>query len=296
MKKWALILVLAASVGSIYIFIPSQLTFSKIIKANCSVGAANRCFSDTSKWVGWWPAGYDHAITGIFYNEVRLRTTAGESVVNVIMRIAQSGNDSIRVGWECSLPVSYNPWKRILAYRQRKVIGDHMEAVLNSFKSYAEDGRNIYGVVFKHTFSKDSTLITLSGVSNGYPTTATIYGMIDSLKQYAGSQRAAEIDYPMLNVSKLNDTQYRLMVALSLNRTLAGNKRIIVKRFVPWKMIEGEVHGGAYTAEKALKELYNFRDDYQLSIMAIPFQSLITDRSKVQDSTKWVTKVCAPIS
>jgi hypothetical protein len=286
MKKWVLMVGLIVIAGGVYLFIPREHKISKVIKGKCSILAANRCFTDTSKWAEWWPQnGYGYEITGVYYNEVRVRVRiAGDTGISGVMRIAQIDMDSVLIGWESGI------------VRHKKDVGKNVDVILNAFRSFVEKPENIYGVNFKQTFSKDSTLITLSQMSTSYPTTALIYRMIDSLKEYAASQNAKEINYPMLNVSKVSDTEYKTMVALSLDKTLAGTGRIVIKRFVPWKMLEGEVYGGTSMVNRALRQLFLFRDDHRLSIMAVPFQSLITDRSKVQDSTKWVTKVCAPIS
>ncbi len=315
MKKWLLMSGAIAIIGSIYIFIPAKLTISKTIIGNCSIAAANRYFSDTSKWIKWWPQntegiftsagrdtsfihnGYAYKITGVFYNNVRICIQCTDDCnINSNLRIVQLSKDSVLIGWECNLPTGNNPLKKIIAYRHRKEIEENMEAIMKSFASFIEEPANIYGVNFHQTLSKDSTLVTLTGVTTAYPTTAYIYQLIDSLKKYITSQGAKEINYPMLNVSKLNDTQFKTMVAISVNKALEGNNKIIIKRFVPWKMIEGDVHGGTHSVDKAFEQLFNFRDDNHISIMAIPFQSLITDRSKEQDTTKWITKVCAPIS
>jgi hypothetical protein len=316
MKKWLLIPeAIAIMVAGIYLFIPAKLTISKTIIGNCNIAAANRYFTDTSKWIKWWPQnkqnaftsagrdtsftynGYAYKITGVFYNDVHISIQCSDYCnINSNLRIVQFNGDSVLIGWEGSLPTGNNPFKKIIAYRHRKEIAENMEAILKSFTSFIEEPSNIYGVDFRHAFSKDSTLVTMNGITSAYPTTAYIYQFIDSLKKYVASQGAKEINYPMLNVSKLNNTQFKTMVALSVNKTLGGNGRIILKRFVPWKMIEGEVHGGPYSVDKAFEQMFNFRDDNHLSIMAIPFQSLITDRSKEQDTTKWITKICAPIS
>jgi hypothetical protein len=157
-------------------------------------------------------------------------------------------------------------------------------------------GKNIYGVNIVHTMSDDSILVTLSGYTPAYPTTEYIYTLIDTVKKYVDGKGAVAHNYPMLNVALSGDGRYRTMVALSVNKQIEDAGRILVKRFVPWKMIEGDVQGGAHTADKAMGQLYKFRDDYHLSIMSIPFEFLITDRRQEPDTTKWVTRVCAPIS
>jgi hypothetical protein len=117
------------------------------------------------------------------------------------------------------------------------------------------------------------------------------------LRAYAAGAGARVINFPMLSVTRAEDSvHFKIMVALSLDKTLSEKGRIVIKRFVPWKMIEGEVRGGVSDVEKGFREMYYYRDDLHLSIMALPFQSLVTDRREQPDSATWITKVCAPIS
>jgi hypothetical protein len=207
--------------------------------------------------------------------------------LNGDIRLAPLNLDSILISWDCKMPVFF---------LHRTEIRRSMESVLRSFKVFIDDNKNIYGSRFFRAMSKDSTLVTLISLSATYPTTAEVYQKIDSLRQYMNSQGAAAIDSPWLNVTKLLDGTFRTMVAIPGNKRLAGHGRIANQHFVPWRMLEGEVHGGVYTVEKAFDQLQKFKTDHGMSIMALPFQSLVTDRRKEQDTTKWVTIVCAAIS
>ena len=64
---------------------------------------------------------------------------------------------------------------------------------------------------------------------------------------------------------------------------------------VPGKILVAEVKGGAYTADEALRQLTMYMDDNHLVSPAIPFQSLVTERSKEPDTTKWITKIYFPV-
>jgi hypothetical protein len=138
--------------------------------------------------------------------------------------------------------------------------------------------------------------MTISGNTTEYPTTTYIYALIDSVRHYVNGQGAVVHNPPLLNVVRTAEGRYRTMVALSVNKQLRGADGIVAKRFVPWKMIEAEVHGGPHMADGAFDKLYKFRDDYHLDIMSIPFEFLETDRRLEPDTAKWVTRVCAPIS
>jgi len=280
MKKWLLIFTVAVLAAGSYFIFSAPSSVQKVIAIQAKVTAANRCFMDTSAWRRWWPAGSGYRIDSLFYNEVRFRLNT-DMDKPVSLRIAQLNTDSVLLGWEGNLS------------RRGQV---EMDSVLEAFRSFVGVAKNIYGVNFQRTMSNDSTLITIIRMEAVYPSTDYIYEKIDSLQAYAAANHARVINYPMLNVTQEATGLYRVMIALSLDKTLAGNDRIIIKRFVPWKMIEGEVLGGVRDVQRAMKQLYRFRDDYRLSIMALPFQSLVTDRRQERDSTKWVTKVLAPIS
>ena len=57
----------------------------------------------------------------------------------------------------------------------------------------------------------------------------------------------------------------------------------------------GEVTGGQKEIEEAQKQMELYITDYQRSIIAIPFQMLITDRTREPDSSKWITRIYFPV-
>jgi hypothetical protein len=312
MKKGLVFVFLFLLVGAIYLLIPSRIQVARIMGSKCSLTGANRFFSDTSRWVQWWPRdsggvlrqgpafiyrGFAYTVTGIFYDRVSVmvRSAKGNGVEGDF-RIAQISADSMVIGGDYTLTSGYNPLKRIFAYRNSKRLTGNVEQVLRAFKVFTESGTNIYGLDIQRAMSDDSILTTLSGFTPTYPSTGFIYNLIDSVTRYVGSQAAKVHNAPWLNVAPAPNGGFRTMVALSVDRALSGTPSILVKRFVPWKMIEGNVRGGPHTADKAMEQLYRYRDDYRLDIMSIPFQSLITDRRSEPDTTKWVTRVCAPVS
>jgi len=312
MKKWVFVPVLLIIAGVWYFLVPSRRTISKIVGSKCSIAAATRYFADTSKWADWWPQGgggpsrsgaafvygdYAYTITNIYYNQVRFSIHhAGDSIYGGSMQMVQVSADSLLVGIECVSFPGNDPLRRLSAHSRQKELQENIAGVLNAFKTFAENKKNIYGIDIVHTMSTDSILMTLSGVTPEYPTTAYIYTLIDSVRKYVQAEGALVHNPPLLNVSRNTDGRYRTMVAFSINKRLSGTPTILTKRFVPWKMIEGKVYGGPHKADAAIYELFRFRDDHHLDIMSIPFEFLDTDRRSQPDTTKWLTRVCAPIS
>jgi hypothetical protein len=60
-------------------------------------------------------------------------------------------------------------------------------------------------------------------------------------------------------------------------------------------ILSGEVIGGPQEIDAATKQFELYIHDYQRTIIAIPFQMLITDRTKEPDSTKWITRIYYPV-
>ena len=222
---------------------------------------------------------------GVTYNQVRISLgLADGGQVAGVFTIAPLSPDSILFRWDC----------RSSGPGFRKELGSRMEAVLDSFRTFVQSSRNIYGVNFHQTMSNDSILVTLMSEGATYPTTAEVYKKIDSLEGYIASQHAAATGLPWLNITRLKDGQYRMTVAIPTNRRLAGNNRIVPQRYVPWKQIEGDVYGGPHAIEQAFQKMQLFRYDHVLTIIAQPYQYLIIDRRQQPDTSKWVTRVCAP--
>ncbi len=54
--------------------------------------------------------------------------------------------------------------------------------------------------------------------------------------------------------------------------------------------------GGRSVSDSAMKKMELFASDHRLFNIALPFLSLITDRTKEKDSSKWVTKIYYPVN
>jgi hypothetical protein len=299
MKRWLLVTGVIAIVCGICLFLLSRLTISTTVSGNGTMAAAGRCFENPSRWPEWWPknTGYSYKIKKIQYGSVLLSAKCPDgSILDGEMGMAPLSADSILVRWTCAAAGGWDLLNKVNVYLHSGDIRRDMDIILDSMRSFVGKPKNIYGVGFYRTLSNDTTLVTITSFGGAYPTTAEVYSRVDSLRQYVQRQGASENGAPWLNVTKLSDHQYRSMIAIPVNRRLKGTARILPREFVPWKMIEGDVYGGVYTVEKAFGLMQQYRTDNNLSIMALPYQTMITDRRREPDTTKWVTRICAPIS
>jgi len=294
----------------VYAFLPGKTEISITQFVNCNVNGAFRTISNENAWKKWWPKedsskkkltagqffynGYNYHLTNKYYNSVEVfmknKSASIESRINLI----KINSDSVALEWSFMLPGSLNPLTRISNYRKAKNIKSNMAAILSRLRLFLEKQENIYGVNFHVVMSKDSTMVAIKKMSPEYPTTAEIYKLIGSLKSYIKKEGAKENNFPMLNVRK-KDSLYETMVAIPVNKELAGNGKIFFSRFVPWKVLTAEVRGGIWTVKEAMHQMDIYIADYQKTAMAIPFQSLVTNRMEEPDTLKWITGIYTPV-
>lgn len=295
----------------VYVFIPGKLTISKVEYVNCNVNGAFRTLSNQSAWKKWWPNkdslkssfvenqffynGYRYHLTNKFYNSIEVFMKDNHTSIESRINIIKINSDSVVLEWKCTLTPGINPVTRILSYQKAEIIKSNMAFIFSKLRLFLEKKENIYGTNFHISMSKDSTLVATKRMSTNYPSTSDIYNLIGNLKNYIKNEGAKENNFPMLNVRKLRDGEFETMVAIPVNRQLAGNGKIFFSRFVPWKVLSGEVKGGTPTVNEALHQMEIYITDYQKTAMAIPFQSLVTNRMEEPDTLKWITWIYTPV-
>jgi len=313
MKKWLIVLIVLSGLllASVYIFFPGKIVISQIQKFNCNIHSVNRFLMNENKWNKWWPGGvkYDSLTNKTEFEYGQNTYLINEYKYNALSILIRSKNfsvtssiyfiplnvDTVQVEWRYTLVAGLNPFSRIRLYSLAKNMHHNLIDIMKSMKSFIEKQVNVYGVNFYETISHDSTLVVTKTTYSNYPSTTQVYNLISELKKYIGDEGAKENNFPMLNVKKLNEAEFETMVAISVNKYLPGNSKIFPRRFVPWKMQAADVIGGSYTVEDALKQMKIYMNDYQKRAMALPFQSLVTNRSKQPDTLKWITRIYTPI-
>ena len=171
-----------------------------------------------------------------------------------------------------------------------------MNELLQSMKAFLEKTKNIYGVDIKETLVKDSALISTRRQFDHYPNVQEVDSMIQSLKKYIRQNNAIEKNSPMLNVFELGNSRYEAMTAIPVDKALPKTNEFAPKFLLKGgNILEAQIQGGPYTIKKGLEELENYRADYKFNSPAIPYQLLVTDRTKEPDTTKWITRLYYPI-
>ena len=288
------------SIGSSYVFIPGELNVGAARVAQCNLSGAFRSVADGRSLEKWWPAGgiggYSCRMEGSVYPQVGLVLEKEGQFFHGMLSVLSAGlSDSISLIWQCRISCSSLPWRRWQQYREAVRLREVMQAGVDSLKSFLGKMENVYGTDIRNVMLLDSTLVQTTKMMSRYPVPADIYPSIHSMRAYIAGQGAKEIDFPMLHVERRSDSVYECTIAIPVDRELRGTKEFVPVRFVPWKVLRGEVRGGTVTAAQAMVQLQYYAADHQLTMMAMPFQSLVTERDQEPDTTRWVTRVVVPV-
>ena len=282
-----------------YSFYPGNWVVSVVQIVKCNSNAAFRSIGDSAAWKKWWPedevAGYTYKTERKEYPEIRVMLEGKYPVTGTIAILRLAGRDSTAVIWKMNFSAGLNPVSRIKEYMRSRSWRERIVVVSHSLKTFLEGSGNIYKMDVQMKMSTDSALIMTQLSTRLYPSTKEIYDQIHGMREFFGRRGIGETDPPMLHVVKVNDSLYRSMIAIPIDRALQEPGIYSARRFVPWKVMSGEVRGGASRAEEAMWELQNFISDYQYTVMAIPFESLVTERDREKDSSRWITRVVVPV-
>jgi hypothetical protein len=295
MKKWLIIpaVILLLFIIGVYIFIPPELKIAQLTPVKSTPNGTLRLLSDKSKWNNYWDSSR-FALSKVLPHGIDITIRQNDLSIPSRIIINPLQADSVELLWQCSFPSGNNPFKRISRYRQAVTLKQEFAAIQNKLKSYLEKTENVYGYSIRQTSTTDTMLIATRVSANTYPSTEEIYGHINQLKSYAAANGAQQTGYPMLNISQPGD-QFQYMIALPVNKQLPDQGSFFSRRMVPGNFMMTEVKGGLQTINHALTQLQLYAQDHRRTSMAIPFQLLVTDRIKEQDTSKWVTRIYYPV-
>ncbi|SDW38622.1 hypothetical protein SAMN05444410_102177 [Hydrobacter penzbergensis] len=308
MKKWVLVIVAVffILIASVYFFIPGSQVFNYKITVNSAENGVSRMILDKEKWATWWPGkkedehhynfgNYHYRISNIFLNSFTATVAHQPDSVQGLLQILPSETDSTQLLWTSTFSFSANPFTRIAQYRRFSGIKSNIQALLDTTKLILEKQETIYGMKIVQQKVTDSSLISLKKTFPHYPTTNEIYEMVRALKNYIATKGGTERNYPMLNVYQDGPDRFETMVAIPTQKDLPSEGLFRLKKMVLGNILMAEVTGGVSRVMKGEQELTNYVHDYRKTSPAIPYQSLVTDRSMQPDSARWITRLYYPI-
>ena len=285
-------------IAGVYILIPRKLDLSDIVLSNCTPSGAWRLVSEQTQWASWQPAaggGNLYTITKKLYNGLEINIQHGNLQAGSLLHFIGTSNDSLMLAWQCIVPISNNPFTRIAQYNKAMAMKKNMHAALAHLAFFLSDTKNVYGYSIQRTSTVDTLLVATRSVFLTQPATPDVYRLAATLKKYTAAQGAKQTGPPIMNVTQQDDDHFQLMVALPTDRPLAGDKNIFFRKMVPGAFMVADVTGGDHSVVHAMEQMRLYFDDYKKTAMAIPFAALITDRMQEPDTTRWVTRIYAPV-
>jgi hypothetical protein len=270
-----------------------------------------RKLADMKNWHNWWVAevidtdsakekfllnGFDYRLTDAKTLSLPLKISKKNFNSHGEFTFLSNSIDSTDLIFDGTISTSYNPIKRIRLFFTANKIKKGVSSILQSISSYYSTTEHLYGYDIQKKTVVDSILLFTFKEVKGYPSTETIYSLVDELRSYIKKGAADETGFPMLNIFKTDSINYRVKVAIPVNKRLPPSGNISFKEMLGGgNILITEVHGGNTEIEKAFNQIQNYVSDFKRVAPAISFQSLVTDRRKEPDSSKWITRIYYPV-
>ena len=306
----AIVILFVLLLAGTYIFIPQKLKVSSAITYQANGEGVLR-FLFAGNWEKWWPgkvstnsnskkifsySGYDYYIEKIRHAAFELTLTKDETSYNSLLKVISFKKDNVGIEIESELNGGSDPLSRIKNYFTAKKMKRGFDGLLVALKDHTKNVKDLYGYDIKPEKVEMQFLLSTSKVFPHYPTTEDIYALISKVRDYINKTDGKEEFSPMLNIESQDSLNYYVRVGVPVNKRLPEKENISLKQMVKnGNILVAEVKGDQKTINEAIKQVEKYIMDYQRSIIAIPFQSLVTDRSKEPDSTKWITKIYYPV-
>jgi len=305
MKKWGWLiggLILALIVFSL--FLPATSITRSSRRVNCTNEALTRFTVNPTNWKSWWPGQVLNDST-IQYNDKQYRieiillngfkALRADRLERIEFQFTPLVGDSSELLMTRTRASGWNPILRVSRWLSAQFNTNQQDPLLDPIASFFDQPKNIYG--FEIIRDKVIHVSWMSGkrVYDHEPTSEEMAALLNAVRSYIENQNGVIQADPILNVRLMDDQSYELMVAYPTDRNLQPNAEFSVKNMIPGFLMVGDVQGGPKTIEVAEKNLEFFMRDHKLQSPAIPFQTLITDRSKITDTSKWVTRLNYPV-
>lgn len=307
MKKNKLLLIvsLLALLGALLFLPPSIMERNNTLTVACPATAVSRYITSLDRWNDWMPGNKvgdsvwkigdkDFRITTLLLNGFQALST--DQRVSIDLQFVPAANKQTTFSLHTQYALAFNPIKRMMAWITGGDIRKLNEHILNDLcRDFFSEPQSVYSMDIRKGKVAFFSWISTKASFDHYPSTAEVYAQIDALEGYIKEQKGEAKGETILHVQQISPSVYDLMVAIPTDRDLPSTSRFQLKNMILGSLLSATVKGGPEKVMKAEQELENYVKDQQLVSPAIPFQSLVTDRRKVADSTQWITKVNYPI-
>lgn len=298
--------------GISYFIIPTQLLVNNVANASINVDGAFRDVSKEKNWENWFPqkivgdslgmynlnsGDYYFKVHQVLYNAIELIIKKGNTVDTSFIQFIAQGKDSVRIGWSTIINTGSNPFSRIINYFRASAIKKQTSQLLSTMVHYLEQPKNVYGLDIKLEKVTIEFMVINSKTFSHPPNIPDIYSIINDTYHYILSQKGELEGAPMLNIVVKDPETYKVQIGIPIKQKIQENEFFKVKAmFKGGNILVANITGPPQKIDEGIKNFNQYMLDYQRTMMAMPFQMLITDRSKQKDSTKWITQLYYPVN
>ena len=308
MRKWLIgtltALLLLILVGS-YVFIPGTIRISRSISFNANSQGVFRFLSQPGNWERWWPAekassqlsynGKNFVVTAVGFNMFTVVIDRDQVTDTALVHMVPRGIDSIRIAWDATINTGNNPVSRIRQYFRAKELAGDFETLLIAMKKYMSIVENMYGADIKRGKIKTEYMVLTKEPFDHRPSDTEIYMSIDRIRKHIAKIKATEEDIPFFNSTRVDSSRYELVVGVPITEPVADSGIFLNKKLLKdGNMLTADITGGQFSVDQAVEQFEAYVRDHQYQVVALPFQSFLTDRLN-NDTSQWVTRIVFPI-
>lgn len=307
MKKWILAASLAAAIG-LPLLLPEKRETIRSVNIPAPATAILRRIGQPGNMATWWPGPPasdsgrtfgegDYRFVEAYVGSITLSARHGSLLTDISIGASGIAAANTTLTLESATSLSPNPYARLWQYLSHGGIQRELDNLLDSLTARLSNPDNLYGFHIERRKVTDGTLVSLKQAFDHAPTTEEVYALIGRVRAHVAAKGAKETNHPMLNVySEDGGRTLTAQVAIPTDRELPTEGPFLLKRMLPGgNILMAEVTGGPTRVDSCRQAVEDYVKDRIMMSPAIPFQSLVTDRMTVKDTSRWVTRVYHPV-
>jgi len=306
MKKWILAASLAAAIG-LPLLLPEKRETIRSVNIPAPATAILRRIGQPGNMATWWPGPPasdsgrtfgegDYRFVEAYVGSISLSVRHGSLPTDLSIGAAGS-TSATTLTLTANTRLSANPWVRLRETLAHGTVRADLEALLLQLAGRFANPDDLYRFHIEKQQVRDATLVSLKQDFDHYPGTEEVYALIARVRTHIAGKGARETNHPMLNIyPQEGGRRLTAQVAVPTDRELPAEGPFLLKRMLPGgNSLMAEGRGGRSRVDSCLQALEDYVRDRNVMSPAIPFQSLVTDRTVEKDSTRWVTRVYYPV-
>jgi len=205
------------------------------------------------------------------------------------------GNNSF-IRFETSMNnIGWSPFARVEYFFFAKTIQNKLNKVLTAASNYFNYNKGVYGFDIVETKVKDSSYLAIDQTLTDTPSLVQIYQMVDQLTAYINTQNGKAKGDPMVNITKAEENEIYIQVAIPLERDIPVNGDFSIKKMVLGNLLSVKVQGDQAKVNQAFEATKQYITDKQKYSPAMPFVIYNTNRLLEKDPTRWKSTISYPI-